>query len=38
LIEDSLDVSRIENGKFEINKGPHNIRQMINEVADIMEF
>ena len=38
VIEDALDVSRIENGKFEINKSKFNVRNTFNEVADIMRF
>ena len=38
MIEDALDISRIENGKFEINKSEFNFRNAVNEVADIMRF
>ena len=38
VIEDALDISRIENGKFEINKSEFNFRNTVNEVADIMKF
>ena len=38
VIEDALDMSRIENNKFEINYDKFNIRQVIKEVEDIMEF
>ena len=38
VIEDALDISRIENGNFQINKSHFNIREAVNEVADIMRF
>ena len=38
VIEDALDMSRIENNKFEINFGEFEIRKIIEEVADIMSF
>ena len=36
VIEDALDI--IENGNFQINKSHFNIRETVNEVADIMRF
>ncbi|TNV85569.1 hypothetical protein FGO68_gene3449 [Halteria grandinella] len=38
VIEDALDMSRIENKKFSIYKELCDIRQAIKEVADIMQF
>ena len=38
LIEDALDMSRIENDKFEINLEEFSIREIANEIYDIMEF
>lgn len=38
LIEDSLDMTRIENNKFEVNYEFFDIRIAVNEVAQIMEF
>ena len=38
LIEDALDMSRIENEKFEINHEEFNIRDVVNEIQDIMEL
>ena len=38
MIEDALDMSRLENNKFEIFKDFFDIRQVIDEVANIMRF
>lgn len=38
VIEDALDLSRIENNKFEVNIEEVNIRDIIEEVYNIMEF
>ena len=38
VIEDALDMSRIENNKFQIFKEFFDIRSAIQEVASIMEF
>jgi signal transduction histidine kinase len=38
VIEDALDVSRIENNKFELVKEVFNLREAIQEVADTMRF
>ena len=38
VIEDALDMSRIENNKFQILKEYFDIRTAIQEVASIMEF
>jgi signal transduction histidine kinase len=38
LIEDALDMSRIENNKFEVNLASFNIREIIEETASIMRF
>lgn len=38
VIEDALDLSRIENNRFEINIEYVNIRSLIEEVSSIMEF
>jgi signal transduction histidine kinase len=38
LIEDALDISRIENGKFEINIEGFSIKNVVEEVIEIMEF
>jgi signal transduction histidine kinase len=38
LIEDALDMSRIENNKFEINEEEFEVRDTIKEVVDIMDF
>jgi len=38
LIEDALDMSRIENGKFEINSGIFDIREAVQETISIMQF
>lgn len=38
VIEDALDMSRIENNKFSINYSKIDLRATIKEVIDIMEF
>jgi signal transduction histidine kinase len=38
VIEDMLDVTRIENKKFEIIKGLFNFRDTVKEVCEIMDF
>ena len=38
MIEDALDMSRIENNKFTIYKDSFDIRDAVNEVCDIMKF
>jgi signal transduction histidine kinase len=38
VIEDALDISRLENNKFELNKELFDVRQTINEVSQIMDF
>lgn len=38
LVEDALDMSRIENNKFTLNPHLFDIRKAINEVCDIMRF
>jgi signal transduction histidine kinase len=38
LIEDALDMSRIENNKFEVNYEEFDIRTVVKDIADIMEF
>lgn len=38
IVNDILDMSRIENGKFEIQKEEVNIRSTLNEVYDILEL
>ena len=38
MINDALDISRLENNKFEINKALFNIRDAVNDVQDIMRF
>ena len=38
IIEEALDMSRIENNKFTINNENFEIRKTIEEVADIMDF
>lgn len=38
VIEDALDLTRIENNKFEINLEEADIRSVIKEVQSIMEF
>ena len=38
VIEDALDMSRIENNKFSIFKEMFDIKSSVNEVCDIMRF
>ena len=38
LIEDALDMSRIENNKFEVFRTPFKVRDTLKEVQQIMEF
>lgn len=38
VIEDALDMSRIENNKFTLNFEEFDIRDLINEVESIMVF
>lgn len=38
IIEDALDISRIENNNFQINKEILDIKNVVNEVCDIMNF
>lgn len=38
VIEDALDLSRIENSKFEINREMVDLRKLIKEVQSIMVF
>jgi signal transduction histidine kinase len=38
VIEDALDVSRLENNKFSIYKEFCDIREAIKDVCDIMKF
>jgi len=38
VIEDALDLSRLENNNFTLNKQDFNLRRSINEVVDIMKF
>jgi signal transduction histidine kinase len=38
VIEDVLEMSRIENGKFSINEELFNLREAIDTVCKIMEF
>ena len=38
VIEDALDLSRIENNKFSLNKENFNIKDAIFEVCEIMRF
>jgi signal transduction histidine kinase len=38
LIQDALDLSRIDNNKFELNFDFFDIRNTINEVREILEF
>jgi signal transduction histidine kinase len=37
VIEDALDVTRIENNKFELNKADFDIRKAVKEVFEIMQ-
>lgn len=38
VIEDALDISRLENNKFQIFKEMLDLRKAVNEVCDIMRF
>jgi signal transduction histidine kinase len=38
LIEDALDVSRIENNKFQLFNEVFNIRNLIEEIRTLLEF
>lgn len=38
VIEDALDLSRVQNNKFEINYSKTNIRQVLEEIFEIMNF
>lgn len=38
VIEDALDMSRLENNKFEINCELFDIRKIVKEVTEIMDF
>ena len=38
VIEDALDVTRLANHKFEINKERFNLRKSVQDVFDIMKF
>ena len=38
VIEDALDISRLENNKFQIFEDVFNLREAVNEVAQIMKF
>jgi signal transduction histidine kinase len=38
VIEDALDVSRIENNKFTLFKEMFDLRQAVNEVCEVMKF
>ena len=38
VIEDALDMSRLENNKFELNPEYTDIRHLIMDVTSIMEF
>ena len=38
VVEDALDLARLENKKFEIFKEPFEIRKALNDVHDIMKF
>jgi len=38
VIEDALDISRLENNKFELNKELFDIRKTIKDVSEIMDF
>ena len=38
MIEDALDMSRIENNKFQMFEDLFNIRDAVNEVSQIMKF
>ncbi|WP_462265798.1 response regulator [Mucilaginibacter sp.] len=38
VINDVLDLSKIESGKFSIIRAPHNIRKVVQAVFDLMKF
>lgn len=38
VVHDALDITRLENNKFEIHKSPFKVRDLIAEIADIMKF
>ena len=38
VIEDALDLSRLENNKFTLFKDQFDVRKTINDVCDIMRF
>ena len=38
LVEDDLDLFRLENNKFTLNMDWFNLRNVINEVCEIMQF
>ena len=38
VVNDALDVARIENNKFEINRSRFNIREALKDVYDLMKF
>ena len=38
MVNDVLDMSRIENGKFEIFKEEFNLSKAVHEVVDILDF
>ena len=38
VIEDALDMTRIENNKFEIHNSEINLRETVEEVISIMKF
>lgn len=38
VIEDALDISRLENGKFKIFIESFDLRAMCTEIAEIMRF
>lgn len=38
VINDALDITRLENNKFEINKEAFDLRLALGDVYDIMKF
>lgn len=38
VIEDALDIARFENNKFTINKELFDLRKVVNEVSEILNF
>lgn len=38
LVSDALDLGRIENNQFKVNRDVFNIRKAIKDVTDILEF